>query len=509
MFIFSILDIFIGLFICYSAISILLLNNSNIEALTILRWTMVIVIYITLRNINRSCIILHAIASSSFLQAAIIIAQKIGYAESTHIMFDVTGTFGNPGQVAGYISIGLVISVSIWFNLFKQNKSVVVYLYTIFIIISVIALWLTNSRTSLIALIIGLAILFHQEIWSFTKKHIRIVTLISILSTPSLFLLLFNYRPASANARLLIWRVGTDMIVDKPVFGHGIGTFNWKYMLYQAEYFKNHPQSQFSTVADNAAYSYNELLHITIELGIIGLIIALAIIFILLFSHNSNQQEKTVKGALGALITFSMFSYPSSILPVLILLPILAGITNSKPLFLLKPYRSIIVVIQILLFVFIINVSKSMLCYNTASKESLNLFTNRSLFSEKSFELLFGNIEFGDLYAAYIGENHNMFDDNIMQYLPPSCETFCTIGCIYTEQRKYEKAEYYYYIAKNMIPTRLKPSYGLWKMYLTKGDMVNAMRMAKEILNQPLKLENTFTLRSKAEVRLWLKTVGL
>lgn len=105
-FIFSILDIFVGLFICYSAITFLLLEISNIEALTILKWTMVIAIYITFRNINRrSCIILHAIASSSFVQAIIIIAQKIGYAESTHIIFNVTGTFGNPGQAAGYISM--------------------------------------------------------------------------------------------------------------------------------------------------------------------------------------------------------------------------------------------------------------------------------------------------------------------------------------------------------------------------------------------------------------------
>lgn len=51
---------------------------------------------------------------------------------------------------------------------------------------------------------------------------------------------------------------------------------------------------------------------------------------------------------------------------------------------------------------------------------------------------------------------------------------------------------------------RLRPNYLLWKLYLDAGRNDDATRTARKILSMPLKVENTYTLRVKDEVREWL-----
>jgi O-antigen ligase len=48
---------------------------------------------------------------------------------------------------------------------------------------------------------------------------------------------LYSLKKDSADGRILIWQSTWNMVLDKPVAGHGYGAFNEKYMLYQADYF--------------------------------------------------------------------------------------------------------------------------------------------------------------------------------------------------------------------------------------------------------------------------------
>jgi hypothetical protein len=56
-----------------------------------------------------------------------------------------------------------------------------------------------------------------------------------------------------------------------------------------------------------------------------------------------------------------------------------------------------------------------------------------------------------------------------------------------------------------MIPTRIRPKYALWRLYVEKGDTAAARKMAETILNCPLKTESIYTLKVKKEVRMWNK----
>ena len=66
-------------------------------------------------------------------------------------------------------------------------------------------------------------------------------------------------------------------------------------------------------------------------------------------------------------------------------------------------------------------------------------------------------------------------------------------------------AEAYLCQAAQMIPTRLCPNYQLWKLYVKQGDLMKAKKIGRKILTQPLKVENTYTLKAKVEIKEWLQ----
>ena len=71
---------------------------------------------------------------------------------------------------------------------------------------------------------------------------------------------LYFLKKDSGDGRLLIWQCSGQMIADKPLFGHGTGGFQKEYMLYQASYFRNHPESGYKMRADIVKHPFNEFI---------------------------------------------------------------------------------------------------------------------------------------------------------------------------------------------------------------------------------------------------------
>ena len=87
----------------------------------------------------------------------------------------------------------------------------------------------------------------------------------------------------------------------------------------------------------------------------------------------------------------------------------------------------------------------------------------------------------------------------------PTCENYCLLGDYYRELKRFTEAEESYMIASNMVPARLKPNYKLWSLYLQMGNNVKAIAIARHILQQPLKIENSFTINAKSEIKRFLE----
>lgn len=96
---------------------------------------------------------------------------------------------------------------------------------------------------------------------------------------------LYFVKKDSADGRILIWQCSAHMFADKPLLGYGIGGFQREYMLYQAEYFRNHPGSSFIMLADIVKHPFNEYLLFLVEKGLMGGLI-LGFLFSILFGNT-------------------------------------------------------------------------------------------------------------------------------------------------------------------------------------------------------------------------------
>lgn len=262
-------------------------------------------------------------------------------------------------------------------------------------------------------------------------------------------------------ARLLIWRVSADMVADNPIAGLGVGQFNQHYMLYQADYFKQHPDSDFLMVADNAAYPYNEILHVLIEQGLIGLI-ALGVLIVVVCLMAT---DKTLLAPFVAMLVFSCFSYPSYKLGLLVLFPISLGIISSKKSLEMHArwaYIGTIGLWGVTSFAIITGWNFSHEARRCFRRLMQSYDTLSADFVTEQFDRLHVDSRFNTMYLlGMMKYPQKMADKTRFRHITPTCENWCDIGDYYTDQGAFHRTEEYYRTAALMLPTRLTPNYRL------------------------------------------------
>ena len=144
------------------------------------------------------------------------------------------------------------------------------------IIISVIVL--TKARaaiigTTAILLLFAIGILKNKNI-KLSIVHYSAILVVSIL----LFVGLFFFKKDSANGRLLIWKCSTQLILQKPILGHGGNGFNANYMNEQATYLASHPDSKYIMLSDNVREPFNEFIRWGVNYGIVGLSLTMLLV---------------------------------------------------------------------------------------------------------------------------------------------------------------------------------------------------------------------------------------
>lgn len=427
-----------------------------------LKLTFLLAIYLFVRLLPRKEWMLGMLVSVAVTQGVVAVLQHAGFAESNHTLFDVTGFFGNPGQMGGFQAVAFVAALLLFKGLRGKILRAVVAVGMLMVAWSLV---LADSRASVLAASCGAIVIYWHDVVAFFRRRLwLVVPAVAILACVALAF--YCYRSGSADARLLVWRVSADMVAASPWFGHGPGGFVREYMLYQAEFFAGHPDSAFSMVADNAAYPYNEALHILVEYGLAGFV-CVAAVFAAIFRTARNRPSFA---PLVAILVFSMFSYPSYKLGLFVLFPITAGIAG-KDVALSVRNRTVSLVMLSLSIVF--------LCCMIV----------RSQAEERPFVL--------DCYPGPVTED-------VIPLLRPTCENWCLAGDYWQEMEEFDNAESCYRTASLMIPTRMMPPYSLWRLYLRQGRTADAVEMARHIIAMPVKAEGTYTLRCRAEAKRWV-----
>lgn len=172
----------------------------------------------------------------------------------------VFSTFGNPNFYAEY----LVILIAVSLGLFFTERGYLRTTASVLLALQVIALLLTFTRGSWVALAIGLAITLllidYRLLLPFVFGGAAVASVIpGVLER---FLSLFNLE-GSSGFRLGLWRIAGDAMAERPLFGIGAGRF------YDAftEVVMTNPEHTIGYLFVGAHQSYFQL---AAEIGIIG-----------------------------------------------------------------------------------------------------------------------------------------------------------------------------------------------------------------------------------------------
>ena len=131
----------------------------------------------------------------------------------------------------------------------------------------------------------GIAINRTKAISMFKRMsfNLRLTILASILILLiSSATLLYLMKQGSASGRVLMWQVTWELVKQKPFGGHGSGSFNALYMPAQAKWFESGKGNDKQVVvAGSPQAPFNEPLGLLLEKGLIGILIAAGILFLI------------------------------------------------------------------------------------------------------------------------------------------------------------------------------------------------------------------------------------
>lgn len=410
---------------------------------------------------------------------------------SNNIGFMVTGSFGNPGPLGGFLGVMCAGLIDFVCQQKRSNSKMTPWIFLCMVLFCGVIV--SASRAGLLAALIGSSFcLFRNISLEFLRRHKRQATIgVTLLLLAACIGACFLYKlnPFSANGRLFIWHNSLQLMSENPIIGWGTGGWAGKYMQCQAVYFSTHPDSQFAMLADNVTCPYNELLRIGVDYGLIGIFLFIWIIVEIFREQQSVRWGESLKVSLLAFVVFSLFSYPFNVVHMLVLWSFLMAILESRPVirFSLPKYMPpLLLVLFLCVFIYLYGLYR----------KSLHDFKYYSYFhNNPDIMFMYAQKENLDIDSK---QRSKMLEETA--FLFPSSDTYCWLGDDLVKRGISRKAKFYYQIAANMAPVKITPNYKLFKFYLSEGDTIDAINIGNATLKKKIKVDNTKTLQMLGEI---------
>lgn len=426
--------------------------------------------------------------------------------------FRMSGSFDNP---AGFAA---ALSVCFPFALFLTKREIYWRILGSFAaMLYLVAVVLSQSRAGVVAVITISGIWAIKELnlkWLKSRsRHTKISG--SIVLFTILMVGLFFLKKDSANGRLLIWKCSVQMIADKPLLGHGTGGFLREYMLYQAEYFRNHQDSSFAMLADIVKHPFNEYLLLLVEHGLIGsLFIGLFIFYIIQeYRKNKNQERFYAMLCLVGIAVFACFSYPLGY-PFIRLMAVfcMAFIMQdeTKRWHVSQKLFSFIKPSVLLVSIGLLAITSKMF----QDEYRWNVIAQRSLAGETKavmpdYAHLYKSMNWNGLflynYAAELNfinrnkESNRLFME--ASHFMNDIDLQLQMADNYQKMKQYKKAEKCLILASEMIPNRFIPLYRLAKLYEETNQIQKAWVIAKQLIDKPVKIMSVEIMTIRKEMQ--------
>lgn len=431
---------------------------------------------------------------SCLLQALYGILQYVGL-YSSNATFRVTGGFDNPAGFTASLCAGLPFIGFLWLN---KSKHVRCGGWMIGFVI-VVAVILSQSRAGVMS--IGFICFFLLNMRFFHKRWMK------FLSLGCFVLLLYGcywLKKDSADGRLLIWRCSMDMVEKASWLGHGIGSFEARYMDYQADYFRHYKHEQYSMLAGNVKHPFNEYIGVLLDFGLIGLFLIFAIITLLMRCYKKYpcMEKRIALYSLLSIGVFSLFSYPFTY-PFTWIVTFLCVFILTKE-YITKTFSQSTMrntVCTLVLFCSLggiyklvkrVKVEKE---WGQTSKLTLSREFDKVLPTYEKLEKAFAdNPYFLYNYAAILTEN-KQYQKALeialcCRFYWADYDLDLMIGKNYQHLNEPEQAEIYYENASMMCPSRFIPLNFLYDLYYETGNKQKALKIASRIIEMPVKVKS-------------------
>lgn len=423
---------------------------------------------------------------------AFLIAATTGLIEGCVGLFRVghlpviTGTFDNPTLYA--MAVSLSVPALLYF-LNCNNKIVKCLIYICFAILFV-TIVLSESRTGMLCMCMAGLFLLKR----ICKINCRYFVGICAILITVLFLFMLCSKKDSTTGRSFILSQSFEMIKDKP-FGWGKDGFAKHYMDYQADFFKQNNDEKHAYLADDIRHPLNEFVLITINWGIIGLLLVLWFVSaIIVWIQKKHIKEKGVLLLfISMLCMWALFAYPSTLpfvglFAVVYFFPLLYDTLCS-----ISRYAYILTIVGVSAIVYTMIDCKYRhewekgvtLCKQGKCEESLFAMARIEDHYKDDDDFLYS-------YAAVL-YNCSLYEQTISvlqryKEYRTSYEAQLMLANSYMYTNQLIDAEKAYVTAHHMCPVRFIPLYNLFKIYKQTGDIESMKEIGNQILSKKIKI---------------------
>jgi O-antigen ligase len=411
--------------------------------------------------------------------------------------FFAVGNFDNLAGFSACVSLSWPFCFDNWPNKGNKEKIVIVICKAI-VVISII---ISQSRTGALCILLGSLLLFVH-----TKKKMGMVFLLLFFF---LFLTCF-VKTDSSKGRFFIIERSIEMGMEHPITGWGVDGFKKNYMNEQAKYFMAHPHSKYSILADGIYHPLNEYLNIFVNYGILGLAVIVILILGILFYCVRNKEVLSIVYVciFADILLFSLFSYPFHYPFTWIML--IYSLSNIFSIDFFNSKKLIVVsAIGFLSFIpIVIRIKKEIEWGKLLYRKDIHGLSKRTLNSYRNlYTYYMENGMFLRDYAYELSCQGNLKEalqiaTESQQVCGANYDVTLLLANIYRECRYFSKAIYAFDKAHYMIPSRIIPLYGKYKVYEDAGDTINRSRMANMICNMNIKIESSITQEIINEVKI-------
>lgn len=434
--------------------------------------------------------------------------QLAGREASRHHLFDVTGTFFNPGPYAIFVAVVLAVSVAWWYRhgeafagrgRWSRVGAWSVAAVAVFCFPVLVATW---SRTAWVAVAVAAACL----LW---KAHRRMVLWgmgVAVCAGVAAYFL----KQGSADGRLLMTMVAGRAWAGEWLCGHGLGGYAQAYGAAQEAFFAARPGSPLSVVAGSPEYAFNGVLGVGVEQGVLGAVSAL-VLGLWSLAVLCRRGEVSAYGWLVLLVS-SLFSYPFALWPFLSLAVAWVALAVSLEAGTAEVRwwkRTAVWPVVAAGGWCVWNLSDDTARRVEAYEEFRRVRGIQDVaFLEdyrKKYEDLKAYPDFLFTFGTALREAGRYNESNAMlrQGTRVSCDPvfYTLMGNNYRDLGAVAEAESAYRKAFGMLPGRMYPLYRLMKLYEAEGQMRKAEEMARQIIAFRPKVDSPAVREMKSEAK--------